>query len=77
MQRILITAGASGIGKAIAIAFIEREEQVAIVDVDPTAVSDFAAQYPNAKCFTASVTDPQQMKSVFDALDQEDRKSVV
>lgn len=71
MQRVFITAGASGIGKEIAVAFMQRGDQVAIVDVDAQAVERFAAQFPDAKCFCASVTDQQQMQLVFDALDND------
>jgi NAD(P)-dependent dehydrogenase (short-subunit alcohol dehydrogenase family) len=71
MQRILITAGASGIGKELANAFIQRGDLVAIVDVDPSAVDKFAEQFPNAKCFCASVTDQQQMQVVFNTLDKD------
>ena len=69
MQRVLISAGASGIGKVMAVAFLEREDQVAIVDIDPLAVKDFAAQYPHAHCFCASVTDATQMNTVFKSLE--------
>lgn len=68
MQKVLITAGASGIGAAMANAFIARGDNVAVVDVDAKAIAAFQKQQPNAICFTADVTDELQMKTVFDKL---------
>ncbi len=55
---VLVTAGAAGIGKAIAAAFITQGDQVQIVDVDSVAVANFEIDYPQAVCTVADVTDP-------------------
>jgi NAD(P)-dependent dehydrogenase (short-subunit alcohol dehydrogenase family) len=53
-QRIVITAGASGIGRAIAERFLADGAEVAICDVDADAVADFAGAYPGAPSPTSS-----------------------
>lgn len=53
-QRVLITAGAAGIGRAIAEAFAADGAKVHIADVDPDAVQSATSEIGNA---TGSVTD--------------------
>jgi len=53
-QRVLVTAGASGIGLAIAKAFAADGDRVHIADVDPDAVQAALAENPS---FSASVGD--------------------
>ncbi|MXY34921.1 MAG: SDR family NAD(P)-dependent oxidoreductase, partial [Boseongicola sp. SB0664_bin_43] len=43
MRRIVVTAGASGIGRAIAERFLGDGDQVAVCDVDERAVAEFAS----------------------------------
>ncbi len=47
-MRITVTAGASGIGRAMAEAFLSQGAQVAICDVDEAALADFSAAHPDA-----------------------------
>lgn len=56
-QRVLVTAGASGIGAASARAFLEAGARVAICDVDQAALSAFAEEYPQVLAITADVSD--------------------
>ncbi|MGF1526288.1 MAG: SDR family oxidoreductase [Candidatus Competibacterales bacterium] len=44
--RVLITAGAAGIGAVMARAFVEAKAQVAICDVDQAALDTMAADWP-------------------------------
>ena len=60
-QRVVITAGASGIGRAMAKAFLAQGARVAICDADPTAVAAFGAAHPEAMAVVADVTDEAQM----------------
>ncbi|MGB7757932.1 MAG: SDR family oxidoreductase [Salinisphaera sp.] len=53
--RVLITAGASGIGRAIADALIAREARVWICDVSEDAISEFSDTYPQARATVADV----------------------
>ena len=44
-QRILLTGGAAGIGRAIAEKFLSDGAQVAVCDADSDAVAAFASNY--------------------------------
>lgn len=62
-RRVLVTAGASGIGRAIAEQFLQEGDQVAICDADAAAVAAFAADHPTALTATADVTNEAQMEA--------------
>ncbi len=67
-SRILITAGASGIGKAIALAFSAEGGLVHIVDIDVSNLDDFNNQESRVSHFetsVADVSDEAAVKSVF------------
>ena len=67
-MRVLITAGASGIGAQIARDFLNAGHKVAICDIDAEAVREFQTQNPTKKNLQASVcdaTDPAQMSAFF------------
>lgn len=61
MRRIVVTAGASGIGKAIAERFLADGDQVAVCDVDANAVAAFASAWPEATTAVADVTSETEM----------------
>lgn len=46
--RVLISGGASGIGEAIAAAFLEAKARVHVCDVSEPALAAFCARYPDA-----------------------------
>ncbi|MEM7440506.1 MAG: SDR family oxidoreductase [Pseudomonadota bacterium] len=62
-QRVLITAGASGIGLAIAQAFAATGAQICLTDVDPVALDDCPSKWLREK---VDVTDEQAMAAVFE-----------
>lgn len=68
-QRIVITAGAAGIGRAIAQAFLANGARVAICDIDGAAVADFQSKHPDTITHTADVTSEPQMSAFFDAVE--------
>ncbi len=70
MQNVLITAGATGIGKAMAISFLERGDNVAVVDVDKQALEQLSKDHPEVTCYEADVTNEPQIKAVFESLQQ-------
>lgn len=55
--RVIITAGASGIGLEVARAFLEEGAQVSVCDVDPEAVARLADSDPQLYAALADVTD--------------------
>lgn len=69
-QRVMITGGASGIGAAIADAFLAAGAKVAVCDVDPRAVERFGRDRDGAIAMTADVSDETDMAGVFDELFQ-------
>lgn len=56
-QRVLVTAGASGIGLAIAQVFLKRGAQVAVCDVDPAALASARAAHPGLMAAEVDVAD--------------------
>ena len=56
-MRVFITAGASGLGRAFAEAFLAQGAQVAIIDRDTDALASFTAAHPEAIALEADVTD--------------------
>lgn len=67
--RVLVTAGGSGIGAAIATAFCEAGAKVAICDLDQQALDRFVGSHPTAIAICADVSDPVAVEALFDSLD--------
>jgi NAD(P)-dependent dehydrogenase (short-subunit alcohol dehydrogenase family) len=63
--RVLISAGASGIGATIASAFVESGAKVHVCDVDPAALEAFQRRFPSALTTLADVADGEQVAAVF------------
>lgn len=69
-QRVVVTAGASGIGLALAERFLAEGAEVAVCDVDPRAVARFAETYPDSLAMVADVTADAQMAAFLEAVDR-------
>ena len=54
---VFVTAGASGIGRAFAEAFLAEGRGVAVMDRDAAALADFARAHPEAVALEGDVTD--------------------
>jgi len=67
-QRALVTAGASGIGRAIARRFAAEGARIFVCDVDGKALSAFLAENPGSAGILADVSDPAQVDRLFDAV---------
>ncbi len=69
-KRVLITAGAAGIGRVMAESFKAKGARVAVCDVDETACAAMAAANPDILTRVVNVTDQGQVDGFFDeALD--------
>ncbi|MFN3524509.1 MAG: SDR family oxidoreductase [Paracoccus sp. (in: a-proteobacteria)] len=67
--RVLVTAGASGLGAAIAGAFCEMGAKVVICDLDRQALDRFAATHPGVGAVHADVSDPDAVDRLFAGID--------
>ena len=65
-KRVLITAGAAGIGRAMAERFRDAGGRVAVCDVDPAACADMAAANPDILVRRVDVTDEAEVDGFFD-----------
>jgi len=66
-QRVVVTAGASGIGRAIAEVLITAGARVYICDVDEGLLAAFAAAHPGAGAMRADVAVEDDVDRLFDA----------
>ena len=65
-QRVLVTAGAAGIGRVIARTFQEHGARVHICDVDQAALKAFAAENPSISQSTTDVSQIQEVEKLFE-----------
>ena len=64
-KRVLITAGAAGIGRVIARAFATEGAKVLVCDVDAKALADFARENQAVRTMIADVSDEASVDSLF------------
>ncbi len=67
-RRVLVTAGASGIGAEMARAFLQAGYAVQVCDIDPDTLASFLAAHPDISGMLADVADPDQVEALFDRL---------
>lgn len=65
--RVLVSAGASGVGAAIASAFIEAEANLHICDIDEAALAAFRRRFPSSLATSADVATESEVSAVFAA----------
>jgi NAD(P)-dependent dehydrogenase (short-subunit alcohol dehydrogenase family) len=65
--RVMVTAGAAGIGRAIAQAFSDDGARVHVCDVDEGALESFAGECPEARVSRADVASVTEVDAFFDA----------
>lgn len=66
-MRVIITAAASGIGRAIAEAFLDEGARVHICDINEDLLSKCQAALPDIGATLADVSDPAQVDRLFEA----------
>lgn len=64
--RVLVTAGANGIGRAITEAFVREGARVHICDVDEKALGDMRKAQPSVTASVCDVADRKQVARLFD-----------
>ncbi len=64
--RVLVTAGAGGIGRAIAGAFAEAGARIAVCDIDDAALAEFRQELPGHAAFECDVSDEDEVDDLFD-----------
>ena len=64
--RVLVTAGASGIGAAIASAFTETGAEIHVCDIDDAALDAFQKRFPLCQTTHADVADERQVAVMFE-----------
>lgn len=69
-HRVLVTAGASGIGRAIAEKFLQEGAEVAICDVDQPGIEEIAAMHPKLITGCANVASETEMSAFFQTLEE-------
>jgi NAD(P)-dependent dehydrogenase (short-subunit alcohol dehydrogenase family) len=67
-RRVVVTAGASGIGRSIAGAFAALGDDVFVCDVDPSAIADIAAVIPGARTALVDLADGAAIDAWLDAV---------
>ena len=65
-MRVIVTAGAAGIGKAFAEVFSDAGARVFICDVDASALAAFRSTRPAIGARLTDVADPRQVDALFD-----------
>jgi len=67
-QRVLVTAGASGIGRAMVEALVEAGARIHICDVDEAALAGLRSALPGVGATLADVSDEAAVDRLFDAV---------
>lgn len=67
-KSVVITAGAAGIGRAIAEAFLDAGARVHLCDIDEAALAQARAALPSIDTTHADVAEPDQVDRLFDAM---------
>ena len=70
-RRALVTGGASGIGRAIAVAFVEAGADVVLLDLDPARAQEAAGEIGAAGAVGADVADEDQVRAAVSSAEEQ------
>jgi NAD(P)-dependent dehydrogenase (short-subunit alcohol dehydrogenase family) len=68
--RVLVTAGAAGIGRVIADSFVRHEARVMVCDIEEAALADWRSAHPDHPAARADVGVQSEVDALFDELER-------
>jgi NAD(P)-dependent dehydrogenase (short-subunit alcohol dehydrogenase family) len=69
-KRVVVTAGAAGIGRVIAEAFLHSGAHVHVCDVAPGAIDEIKTEIPEISVSRTDVSDPVAVDAMFDEVER-------
>lgn len=67
-QNILITGGASGIGKALVEGLVRKVAKIIVIDQNLNGIEALVSEFPDVAAYPADLTDLDQVKNVVDKI---------
>jgi NAD(P)-dependent dehydrogenase (short-subunit alcohol dehydrogenase family) len=64
-KKVFISAGGSGIGRCIAEAFLNNDDEVFVCDINAQSLEQFQKDYPKLHIYVCDLAEPEQIKLMF------------
>lgn len=64
-KKVFISAGGSGIGRCIAEAFLNNDDEVFVCDINAQSLEQFQRDYPKLHIYACDLAEPEQIKLMF------------
>lgn len=64
-KKVFISAGGSGIGRCIAEAFLNNDDEVFVCDINAQSLEQFQKDYPKLHIHACDLAEPEQIKRMF------------
>lgn len=64
-KKVFISAGGSGIGRCIAEAFLNNDDEVFVCDINAKSLEQFQKDFPNLHIYACDLAKPEQIKLMF------------
>lgn len=65
---IVVTGGASGLGRQIALALLQKNANIAVLDIDDEGLQTLSAEHSEISCRHCDVTDSDEVRQIVDEL---------